>query len=245
MEQLKKKIGPLPMYVWIGLVVVAGVGFMLWKRSQTNAAAAAAGTSTTAASTLPSTATAGYVMSGDNGGDNYTGYNNNGSPAVTSAPQYALLASAGDVINAMQQGWQIFSMPAPGMYAPFNGTPQSFGPSAATYGGKVPAFLYTSGVAPTAASPITTAPAVAAAATAPVTAVSTPVGSGTGNPATAIAPSALMGPTAPATAPQYVKLTPAEWAANLGNEFQQLSPGVYTKYTGAVSAETSPLYKAA
>jgi hypothetical protein len=38
----------------------------------------------------------------------------------------------------------------------------------------------------------------------------------------------------------YMPITQAQWAANLGNIYQQLTPGVFTKYTGAVSLEKSP-----
>ncbi len=41
---------------------------------------------------------------------------------------------------------------------------------------------------------------------------------------------------------KYVQITPAQWAANVGNIYQQLTPGVFTKYTGAVSLLKSPGY---
>lgn len=38
----------------------------------------------------------------------------------------------------------------------------------------------------------------------------------------------------------YRLITPAEWAANLGNIYQELTPGTFTLYTGKVSLLTKP-----
>ena len=46
-ETLTKKVGPLPVYMWAALGSVAILGFILWRRSQSNAAAAS-GTNTAA-----------------------------------------------------------------------------------------------------------------------------------------------------------------------------------------------------
>jgi hypothetical protein len=49
------------------------------------------------------------------------------------------------------------------------------------------------------------------------------------------------GPSAAATTTQgYSAITPTQWKANVGNIYQQLTPGVFTKYTGAVSLLKSP-----
>lgn len=50
------------------------------------------------------------------------------------------------------------------------------------------------------------------------------------------------GPSAAATTQGYSLINSSQWKANLGNIYQQLTPGVFTKYTGAVSLLTSPGY---
>src|ERR1019366_1783365 len=231
MEQLKKKSGPLPMYVWIGLVVVAGVGYMLWKRSQTASTAAAGTSSATGSSTVP--ASAGYAISGDTGAQGWSGYNNQGSPAVTSSAPgtiYTAITSGAEALGLANAQFPMYVNPAPGVYTPYTGGVAGIG-NAMKLGWDTHATqLYYINPNPTSAStPESIAPAVAAAATAPVSAVNTPV-LNPGAPAGAIAPSALTGPVGASTPPPAPLTGPAALAAASAGTPLYSSTGV--PYTG-------------
>jgi hypothetical protein len=226
MEQLKKKIGPLPMYVWIGLVVVAGVGYMLWKRSQTASTAAAGTSNSTGSSVVP--ASAGYAIAGDTGAQGWDGYNNNGAAGSTQGPtstlaptvgaqrgygyaapaggfetdangiNYIALMTSNAIQAAKSAGQQLFTQPQPGIFAPYNGAV----PSAASIASGTTTPLFTTSPYTGAAAPVAVPVAAGITATpGAVTAVNTPVGSGASSPASAMAPSALTGPVGVATAP--------------------------------------------
>lgn len=262
-ETLAKKVGPLPVYMWGALVALAVGGYLLYKRNKAaSASSTAAGTSTTAASTLPATATTGYVMS-DTGGQGWEGYNNGGSPAVTTptgtTPLYTAISSGAEALGLASSNFPLFENPAPGVYTPYTGGVAGI-QNAIKKGWTTNAaqLFYIDPTPPsdagTSAAPIpSTTPAVAAAATAPVTPVATPVANST-NPATAIAPSALSGtPTAPAVAPQALSGPAALAAATAGTPLYS-STGV--PYTGGIAgiqnaiklgwaAHAEPLFTAA
>jgi hypothetical protein len=234
-ESLIKKLGPLPVYAWGGLVVVAIVGYMLYKRHQTSASTAtAAGTSTTAASTLPSSATTGYVISGDNGGSGWQGYNNNGSNATTSTSSdvYTAITSGAEALGLANANYPLYENPAPGIYTPYTGGAAGILNAIKLGWATNAAQLYYINPNPTSATTPTATPAVAAAATAPVTAVNTPVANSS-NPASAIAPSALSGPTIPATPAAAPLSGPAALAAAQAGTPLYSSTGV--PYTGGIA----------
>lgn len=195
MDKLKQKVGPLPMYVWIGMVVIAGVGYMLWKRHTASASTSATGTATTGASTLPSTGTTGYVMNGDTGPGSWDGYNNNPTGGVQgptstlapSAPQSFVLETAQGAMQAIRNSGEfLYEQLSPGVFTVYSGgVPTQANINA---GKTTPLYALGNGVAATPAST-----PVGPMQPGAVNPVNTPVGSGAGSPSSAIAPSALSG----------------------------------------------------
>ena len=155
-SKLTKKLGPLPVWGW-GLVGVVAAYFVYKYISGKSAASAAA----TTAATAPTTGTTGLGSADTGAGSTASGngYNGGGegqlgqilsllqsqspsSGASANPPNYQLLNTSADVSQAIAAGWQIFNQPAPGMYTPWNGTAISSG-----YGTSVePPTLYTTGV---------------------------------------------------------------------------------------------------